>query len=87
MRAHCHSKGNILTATVKEIQQTRAERLLQWHAKNRHENILFTDEKIFTIEEQYNCQNKKIYAEMSHEVKENNLRVQRGHNPFYIMFW
>jgi len=25
-----------------------------WHAENRHENVLFTDEKIFTIEEQYN---------------------------------
>jgi hypothetical protein len=82
----CCSKGNILTATLKEIQQTRAEHL-QWHAKNRHKNILFTDENIFTIEEQYNCRNNKIYAQTSCEVKENNLRVQIGHHPFYIMVW
>jgi hypothetical protein len=25
-----------------------------WHAENGHENILFMDEKIFAIEEQYN---------------------------------
>jgi hypothetical protein len=30
------------------------ERLFQWHAENRHKNILFMDEKFFTIEEQYN---------------------------------
>jgi len=30
---------------------------------NGHKNILFTDEKIFTIEEQYNNQYNKIYAQ------------------------
>jgi hypothetical protein len=37
--------------------------------ENGHENILFMDEKIFTIEEQYNNQNNKIYAQMSLEVR------------------
>jgi hypothetical protein len=53
---------------LKDIIRTRAERLLQWHAENGHENILFTDEKIFTIEEQYNNHNNKIYAQTSLEV-------------------
>jgi hypothetical protein len=52
---------------LKEIRRTRAERLLQCHAENGHENVLFTDEKFFTIEEQYNNQNNKIYAQMSLE--------------------
>jgi len=47
--------------------RTSARRLLQWHTKNRQENI-FTDEKLFTIEEQYNNQNNKIYAQTSLEV-------------------
>jgi hypothetical protein len=62
MRAHLHSKGHLLTPALKEIRWARAKCLLQWHAKNRHENIFFMDEKIFTIEEQYNNQNNKIYA-------------------------
>jgi hypothetical protein len=37
-------------------------------AENVHENILFMDEKFFTIEEQYNNQNNKIYAQTSLEV-------------------
>ena len=66
MRAHLCSNGHLLTPALKEIWQTRA-RVLQWHTKNGHKNILFTDEKIFTIEEQYNNHNK-IYAQTSLEV-------------------
>jgi hypothetical protein len=69
MRTHCQSKGHRLTPALKEFRQTRAEHLLQWHAKNGYKNILFMDEKIFTIEEQYNKQNKKIYAQTSLEVR------------------
>jgi len=67
MRVHLRSKGHLLTPPWKEIWRTRAERL-QWHAKNRHENILFTYKKIYTIKEQYNNQNNKIYAQKSLEV-------------------
>jgi hypothetical protein len=66
---------------LKEIRQTRPERLLQWHAKNGHENILFMDKKIFTIMKQYNCQNDKIYAQTSREGKEKVPRVERP-SPF-----
>jgi hypothetical protein len=69
MRAHLCSKGRLLTPALKVIQWTRAKFLLQWHAENRHENIIFMDEKIFTIEEQYNNQNSKIYAQTSLEVR------------------
>jgi len=68
MTTHLRSKGHLLTPALKEIRRTRAERLLQWHAENGHENILFTEEESFTIEEQYNNQNNKIYAQTSLEV-------------------
>jgi len=61
-------KGNRLTPALKEFRRTRAEHLLQWHAENGHKNILFMDEKIFTIE-QYNNQNNKIYAQTSLKVR------------------
>jgi hypothetical protein len=68
MTVHLRSKGHLLTPDLKEIRRTRAERLLQWHTENGHENILFTDEKFITIEEQHNKQNNKIYAQTSLEV-------------------
>ena len=73
--------GHLLTPALKEIRQTRTERLLQWHAESGRGNILFADDKIFTIEEQYNRQNDKIYAQTTREAKEKVPRVQRGHYP------
>jgi hypothetical protein len=68
MRTHLRSKGHLLIPALKEIRRTRAERFLQWEAENGHENILFMDEKFFTIEEQYNNQNNMIYAHTSFEM-------------------
>jgi len=68
MTALLRSKGHLLTPALKEIRRTRAERLLQWYIENGHENILFADQKFFTIEEQYNNQNNKIYVQTSLEV-------------------
>jgi len=79
MRAHRRSKGHLLTPAVKEVRRTRAEHLLQWLAENGHENVLFTDEKIYTIEEQYNNQNNKFYAQTSLEVRSEG---ERRPSPF-----
>jgi len=65
MGAHIRSKGHLLTPTLKEIRWTRGVCFLHWHAGNGHEDILFTDEKFFTIEEQYNNQNNKLYVQAS----------------------
>jgi hypothetical protein len=67
IRVHLSSKGHLMTPALKDIR-TRAECLLQWHAENGHENILFKDKKIFTTEEQYNNKNNKIYVQTSLEV-------------------
>jgi hypothetical protein len=87
MRAYWRSKGHLLTHILKDIRHARAQQLLQWHAENGHKIILFTDKKIFTIEEQYNHQNDTIYAQTSRELKEKVPRKQRGHHPSYIMVW
>jgi hypothetical protein len=84
-RAFRWSKGHLLTPLLKEIRQTRTERLLQWHAENGHENILITDEKIFTIDEQYYRQDDKIRAEAPRGAMEKVSRVQRVHHPSYVM--
>jgi hypothetical protein len=84
MRVHLHSMGHLLTPALKEIRWTRAKRLLQWHAENGHENILFTDEKMFTIEEQYNNQYNEIYAQTSLEVRSEGAG---GHHYSYVMVW
>jgi hypothetical protein len=84
MRVPLRSKGHLFTPALKEIRRTRAKRLLQWHAENGHENILFTDEKLFTIGEQFNNQYNKIQAQRSLEVRSEGAG---DHQPSYVMVW
>lgn len=87
MKAYRRSTAHMLTPRLKEIRHERCKRLLLWHATNGHENILFTDEKIFTVEEVFNKQNDKVYATSSEEAKKTVPRVQRGHHPASVMVW
>ncbi len=51
------------------------------------QKILFTDEKIFTIEQKCNKQNDKVYARTSYEDKAKVPRIQRGNQPSSVMVW
>ena len=62
----------------------KRKHLLQWHAENGHEKIFFMDQKMFTIEEQYNNQYNKIHAQKSLEVR---CEGAGGHHPSYVMVW
>ncbi len=56
----------------------------------RHEFGLldFTDEKKWTIEEHYNCQNHRIYATTVEEARTNRkYYIERGQAPKYVMTW
>jgi len=55
--------------------------------KKRASSILFSDEKIFTIEEKFNRQNDRVYTRSCYEAKEKLPRVQRGHHPPSAMVW
>jgi transposase len=79
--------GHTLNQSLKEKRVERSKCLLSRYAHEKYKNILFTDEKIFTIEQHYNKQNDKVYAHDSREAKEIVGRVQRGHHPAYVMVW
>jgi len=82
MRAHLRSKGHLLTPALKEISRTRAERLPQWHAKNRHENILFTDENFSPSRSSVTTRTTRFMLKCPLRCI---LRVQGCHHPSYIM--
>uniref|UniRef100_A0A2S2R265 Uncharacterized protein n=1 Tax=Sipha flava TaxID=143950 RepID=A0A2S2R265_9HEMI len=83
--AYRRSIGQRLTDALRKIRAIRAKKLLQQYAKNGHRQILFTDEKIFTIEEKFNRQNDRVYAHSSWEAAEKIHRVERGHHPASVM--
>jgi len=81
MTAYKRCTGHLLTNKLKAIRLEKSKKLLRLYGKKRYENILFTDEKIFTVEEKYNKQNDWVYARTSYEAKEKVPRVQKGHHP------
>lgn len=79
--------GHTLNQVLKQKRVERSKQLLLRYADKKHRKILFTDEKIFTIEEHYNKQNDRVYAHSSKEASEVVAKVQRGHHPAYVMVW
>jgi hypothetical protein len=83
MKAHHRSNGYLLTPVLMEIRRTRAESLLQWHAKNEHDNSPFTDEKIFIIEKHTTTRTRFMLKRPLRCVP----RMHGGHHPSYVMVW
>ena len=86
MGAYRRSMGHLLTPSLKGIRRLRAKQLLVQYAE-KHRNILFTDEKIFTIEEHFNKQNDRVYAHSVQEAAQVIYMVERGHHPASVMVW
>ena len=79
--------SHLLTPKLKEIRLERCKKLLKRFKNNGHRRILFSDEKIFTIEEKFNRQNDRVYAKSCYEAKEKAPRVTRAHHPPSVMVW
>lgn len=79
--------GHLLTAALKKNRLQKSKRLLVKYADNLHRKILFTDEKIFTVQEKFNKQNDRVYARSSKEASELIPRVEKGHHPASVMVW
>ena len=57
IRSRKLSKGQLLTEPMKEKRLQKSRNMLRLVAKNRHRTVVFTDEKIFTVEHHHNRQN------------------------------
>ena len=53
-------RGHRLNQRLMKIRYERSKCLLQQYANNKHRQILFTDEKIFTVEQYLNKQNDSV---------------------------
>lgn len=84
VRSYSRRKDHHLNERLKKIRLDRCRPLLRRHDGK---NILFTDKKIFTVEEKYNRQNHKVYARSSREVPPIARNIQRSHHPASAMVW
>lgn len=84
VKAYSRRKVHYLNDRLRKMRLDRCRMLLRTHDPRK---ILFTDEKIFTVEEKFNRQNNKIYAKSSKDIPANVRNVQRTHHPASVMVW
>ncbi|RVE44007.1 hypothetical protein evm_011362, partial [Chilo suppressalis] len=81
LRAYRRKTGHRLNARLMDLRLKRCRALLKRYAGKKYRDILFSQEKKFTVEESYNKQNDKVYAHSSEEASNLTPRVQRGVSP------
>ena len=87
LRPYKRRKVHGLTKQQRQKRYERAKLLLERHENGNMKNIVFSDEKLFVIEEQLNAQNDRFYAASIEDVPEEVRNVQRFQKPGSVMVW
>ena len=77
----------MLTIQQKKNRVQRCRALIKRCAVESYRKILFTDEKIFTVEEKFNKQNDIIYAKNKSDIPLRQSKSKRAHHPSSVMVW
>ena len=80
-------KVHFISAKIKEKRLARSKALLSRFASFGLDEILFSDEKIFTVEQAYNRQNDRILSSSASSIPQEYRCVQRVQHPQSVMVW
>ena len=81
------TKTESLTDTVIHKRVQRCRKLLTWLKSVNPKRIVFSDEKIFSIDEKFNSKNSCIYSISRKDIPEQFRTVQKSQHPKSIMVW
>ncbi|KAI6648699.1 MhmaT1 transposase [Oopsacas minuta] len=87
MRSFKRKKVQFLSGSVKEKRVSRSKSLLALHAIGVLENTIFSDEKIFTIEEATNSQNDRVISASVSAIPDKFRYISRMKKPLSVMVW
>src|SRR5215469_11913072 len=82
-RTTCH----MLSVKQKKARVQKCRKLLKRYALKKVKTILFTDEKLFSVEEKFNRQNDRVYAKSVKDIQKPIRGVKRSHGPGSVMVW
>ena len=80
-------KVQFLTDTMKLKRKLRSRGLLSRFAGDGLNNVLFSDEKLFTIEQAFNRQNDRVLSSNTSTIPETLHYVRRTQKPLSVMVW
>lgn len=76
-----------LTQQKKATRLKRARALMRRHASGDLKNIVFSDEKLFTIQQVVNKQNDRVWAKGRSSIDSDSFRVTRTQGVASVMVW
>lgn len=76
-----------LTISQKKVRLDKAKELKALLARSELKNIVFSDEKIFTIMQYVNKQNDRVYLSDRSTMNLDHLRAYRKQRPASVMVW
>ena len=79
--------SQLLSTATKTKRLARARLLLEQLQDGRLRNIVFSDEKLFSIQASFNHQNDRVLATDSRNVPDKHRRVFRTQKPASVMVW
>ena len=80
-------KVHFISAQIKIKRLARSKALLARFASFGLDEILFSDEKLFTVEQAYNRQNDRILSSSLSSIPQEYRCVQRVQHPQSVMVW
>ena len=75
--------AHFLSASIKQKRLSRSRDLLAWLENEEVEQLVFSDEKLFNIEQATKKQNDQILAPNSSSILENICMFLGSRNPLY----
>lgn len=73
-----------LTGAQKTARVNKCRYLLQWHDGDE---IIFSDEKLFLLQDSHNQQNDRVYASTLADAPKSKLAIERYQNTSGVMVW
>lgn len=84
LRAFKKRRIHGLTNAQKLKRTERSDVLLSWHAENE---IIFSVEKLFLLQDSHNAQNDRVWSVSLQDIPASTLQVQRFQNVSAVMVW
>uniref|UniRef100_A0A7I4Z6J4 DDE_3 domain-containing protein n=1 Tax=Haemonchus contortus TaxID=6289 RepID=A0A7I4Z6J4_HAECO len=87
MYPHRTQRAAILSASNQQARVEKCRQLLDWTRNKGHHSIVFSGEKFFTVEQQFNAQNVGVIARNAEEADKKGRVVHRAAHPAQVMVW
>ena len=87
LKAYKKRKLHGLTLEQKAKRHERSKTLLEQYGSTDLEHLVFSDEKLFGVQESFNPQNTRVYSLTIEDIPERLRTVQRFQNEGKVMVW